>query len=159
MSTIKEKKLASLNKAKDVLTTRTIKVEETEMVETILGKIEKEEALNASETAFVAKVAKRKYNGTSAGMKANEEAVISEEVVEAEVEEAEVETMEEETVIETVVRGFEEMKDDVKQKIEESKPKAKSMYQSFKETMKKPAEKKDIVIGVIVTVALGAIGL
>ena len=143
--TIKEK-IATYNaEAKIVLTTRTIKNEEKEMVSTIMKKVEEGVALNATESAFVAKVKKRKVVEAKVD---TEEKV--EEVAETQVNE---------TVIEITIRGFKEAAQDLKQGYDNIKPKAKGFLGGMKDTVNKPAQKKDIVIGVVVTVVLGAIGL
>ena len=152
--TIKEKKVAILEEAAKVLTTRTIKEEEKEMVTTIMKKVEEGVALNATESAFVAKVKKRKV----VEAKAETEEKVVETQEEEKVEEV-AETQVNETVIEITIRGFKEAAQDLKQGYDNIKPKAKGFWGGMKDTVNKPAQKKDIVIGVVVTVVLGAIGL
>ena len=149
--TIKEKKVAILEEAAKVLTTRTIKEEEKEMVSTIMKKVEEGVALNATESAFVAKVKKRKVVEAKVDTE--------EKVVETQEEEEVAETQVNETVIEITIRGFKEAAQDLKQGYDNIKPKAKGFWGGMKDTVNKPAQKKDIVIGVVVTVVLGAIGL
>lgn len=220
--TIKEKKVAILEEAAKVLTTRTIKEEEKEMVSTIMKKVEEGVALNATESAFVTKVKKRKvveakaeegtimimdleqynrelknhdwfyhFSDSAQVWKKGEEnekrlrlistespehfalwnqfveerrvATQGEKVEEVEakvdIEEKVAETQVNETVIEITIRGFKEAAQDLKQGYDNIKPKAKGFWGGMKDTVNKPAQKKDIVIGVVVTVVLGAIGL
>lgn len=125
-----------------IFATRPIAAEEMDKVNVIRKKVKNLESLTKEEMDLILEIRSRKKKET-------ESPEFFEELIEVSNM-----SLEEETVEEII--DAEVIKNHMLNQLKET---SESILDKFVQIMKKPAEKKDIVIGVIVTVALGAIGL